>query len=73
MDQNVLRHFQKDLKAFSEYLRSSKRILALSGAGLSAPSGISTFRWSKDIFRGYYPPMLSAKDKFQEDPILSWW
>jgi hypothetical protein len=64
---------EKDIKAFSEHLRSSKRILALFGAGLSAPSGISTFRGSKDIFRGYNPPMLSTKDTFQEGPVLSWW
>jgi NAD-dependent SIR2 family protein deacetylase len=63
----------QDIQEFSDHLRSSHRILALFGAGLSAPSGISTFRGSKDVFRGYDPPMLSTKEKLQEDPVLSWW
>ncbi|KAK2004982.1 hypothetical protein LX36DRAFT_705873 [Colletotrichum falcatum] len=33
-----------DVAGFHEALRSSKRILALCGAGLSASSGLPTFR-----------------------------
>ena len=47
--------------------------MALFGAGLSAPSGILTFRGSIDVFRGYDPPMLSTIDIFREDPVLTWW
>jgi NAD-dependent deacetylase sirtuin 5 len=61
------------LADFTKHLQSSERILALFGAGLSAPSGLATFRGSQDIFRGYDPPMLSTLRRFEEDPILSWW
>jgi NAD-dependent SIR2 family protein deacetylase len=64
---------ESEIKSFKQHLKSSDRILALFGAGLSAPSGLSTFRGTQDIFRGYDPPMLSTIQKFREDPILMWW
>lgn len=63
----------KALADFTKHLQSSQRILALFGAGLSAPSGLATFRGSQDVFRGYDPPMLTTHRRFEDDPILSWW
>ena len=37
-------NMDKDLKSFHDYLKKSKRVLALCGAGLSASSGLPTFR-----------------------------
>jgi NAD-dependent deacetylase sirtuin 5 len=72
-DTDVPPIYSIDLKSFQQHLQQSHRILALFSAGLSAPSGISTFRSSNSIFRGYDLPMLTTVSKFVEDPILSWW
>jgi NAD-dependent deacetylase sirtuin 5 len=61
---------------FPAYLAKSKRILCLVGAGLSASSGISTFRDSKGkdkFWRDYQVSVLSVSGMFVEDPINSWW
>ena len=34
-----------DMRAFREILSKAKNIVVLSGAGISAESGIPTFRW----------------------------
>lgn len=40
-----------DLQSFTEYLKGCDRILALLGAGLSASSGLPTFRGAGKFFR----------------------
>lgn len=40
-----------DKQSFSAYLRSPSRVLALVGAGLSAPSGLPTFRGPGEMWR----------------------
>ncbi|KAI1498961.1 Sir2 family protein [Biscogniauxia marginata] len=55
---------------FHSKLASSQRILALCGAGLSAPSGLATFQgpqWSSERARA----LMSAK-RFAADPDLVW-
>lgn len=39
------------MKEFHELLKGSKRILALCGAGLSAASGLDTFRGAGGMWR----------------------
>jgi NAD-dependent deacetylase len=54
-------------------VRSARRIAVLSGAGMSAESGIPTFRdaltglWAK-----FDPQQLATKAGFQRDPALVW-
>ncbi|KAF2433155.1 DHS-like NAD/FAD-binding domain-containing protein [Tothia fuscella] len=62
-------------EAFPAYVASSKRIICLTGAGLSASSGIQTFRDKngKDRFwRDYQVSVLATAAFFKEDPVLSW-
>ena len=63
----------EEFTAFTEYLKSSKRILALLGAGLSASSGVATFRGADRLWRGYEPSDLSDNEAFFKDPVLVWW
>ncbi|KAF2138918.1 uncharacterized protein K452DRAFT_320585 [Aplosporella prunicola CBS 121167] len=62
---------QADIASFSEHLRSSKRILALCGAGMSAASGIPTFRGSGRFWREYGGEISSMK-LFSQNPSLVW-
>ncbi|KAF7553181.1 hypothetical protein G7Z17_g3799 [Cylindrodendrum hubeiense] len=61
-----------DVEAFHEVLRSSKRILALCGAGLSASSGLPTFRGAGGLWRNYEATQLATMNAFRTDPGLVW-
>lgn len=61
-----------DVASFVQHLQSSKRIVALLGAGLSASSGLPTFRGAGGLWRTYDAIMLATPKAFQSDPGLSW-
>lgn len=61
-----------DLHAFQDYLLQSRTILAVVGAGLSASSGLQTFRGSNGLWRNYSPIDLATPDAFHIDPGLVW-
>jgi NAD-dependent deacetylase sirtuin 5 len=62
-----------DFTSFTAALQSSQRIFALLGAGLSASSGLATFRGNHRYWRGIEPQDLSDIDAFSKDPVLVWW
>jgi NAD-dependent deacetylase len=55
-------------------LVNSKKVCILSGAGISAESGVSTFRDSKTgaLWDKFDPKKLSSMNGFEEDPALVW-
>ncbi|MCJ1380119.1 hypothetical protein MMC17_003222 [Xylographa soralifera] len=61
-----------DLESFSAHLRSSTNILALLGAGLSASSGLPTFRGVGGLWRNHDATMLATPEAFDADPGLVW-
>ncbi|OAQ74041.1 NAD-dependent histone deacetylase, silent information regulator Sir2 [Pochonia chlamydosporia 170] len=61
-----------DVEAFHEVLRSSRRILALCGAGLSASSGLPTFRGAGGLWRMHEATKLATMRAFMTDPGLVW-
>ena len=63
---------QADLESFSSHLRSSDRILALLGAGLSAASGLPTFRGAGGLWRSHDAMLLATPEAFQANPGLVW-
>lgn len=60
------------LPAFHARLRSARRILALCGAGLSAGSGLPTFRGAGGYWRGHEAASLATPEAFAADPGLVW-
>ncbi|MCH2133166.1 MAG: NAD-dependent protein deacylase [Phycisphaerales bacterium] len=59
------------ITAAREVVRRGRRITCFSGAGLSAPSGVGTFRDPGDGWWSRYDPMrLASPDGFHEDPAL---
>jgi NAD-dependent SIR2 family protein deacetylase len=69
----------QELKKAAEILDKCKRLLILTGAGMSADSGIPTFRDANGIYRdspfgrqGLRPERLSNGACFLEDPEMSW-
>jgi len=61
-----------DVGSFVRHLQSSKRIVALLGAGLSASSGLPTFRGAGGLWRTYDATMLATPEAFDSDPGLVW-
>ncbi|KAF2749503.1 DHS-like NAD/FAD-binding domain-containing protein [Sporormia fimetaria CBS 119925] len=61
-----------DLKSFQDHLKNSKRILALLGAGLSASSGLPTFRGAGGLWRTHDATELATPEAFARDPGLVW-
>src|SRR5271156_724774 len=61
-----------DLHSFTDHLQSSTRILALLGAGLSASSGLPTFRGKGGLWRTFPSTSLATPEAFEENPALSW-
>ncbi|KAI0301817.1 DHS-like NAD/FAD-binding domain-containing protein [Multifurca ochricompacta] len=61
-----------DMAAFKELLSSSKHIIAVAGAGLSAGSGISTFRESGGMWRKYNGISLTSYGAFKSNPSRIW-
>lgn len=60
------------LQEARERLRSADRAVALTGAGVSAASGVPTFRGEEGLWRDYRPEELATPDAFTEDPVTVW-
>lgn len=58
--------------SFVEHLKSSTRILALFGAGLSAASGVPTFRGAGGFWREHDATELATPEAFNRDPSFAW-
>ncbi|KAH9899071.1 DHS-like NAD/FAD-binding domain-containing protein [Xylariomycetidae sp. FL2044] len=57
---------------FRALLSRSTRVLALCGAGLSASSGLPTFRGAGGLWRNHESTSLATPEAFMEDPALVW-
>lgn len=60
------------VESFTTHLRCSTRILALVGAGLSASSGLPTFRGAGGLWRNHDAMSLATPEAFNADPVLVW-
>jgi len=53
-------------------LAVADRIVVLTGAGISAESGLPTFRGSDGVWKSLRPEVLARVDGFTRDPATSW-
>src|SRR5262245_22695205 len=63
---------ESDLHSAAIRLRQAKRLLVLTGAGISAESGVPTFRGPGGLWREYRPEQLATAEAFARDPRLVW-
>src|SRR5688572_2730558 len=61
-----------DLQALAARLRAARRVTAITGAGVSAASGVPTFRGEDGLWRRYRPEDLATAQAFARDPALLW-
>jgi NAD-dependent deacetylase len=63
---------QSDIGAISDILLTAKNICLLTGAGISAESGIPTFRGEEGLWKTYRAEQLATPMAFIQDPQLVW-
>jgi NAD-dependent deacetylase len=56
----------------SAMLAGARAVAVLTGAGISAESGVPTFRGSGGLWRQFRPEDLATPAAFQRDPALVW-
>lgn len=59
-------------KEFTDKLLTAKKIVFFTGAGISAESGIATFRGHDGIWNKMKPEELASFDAFMRNPDLVW-
>jgi len=57
---------------FLDKLKDAKKIVFFTGAGISAESGIPTFRGKDGIWNKMKPEELASFDAFIRNPNLVW-
>ncbi len=53
-------------------LRGAARVVVFTGAGISAESGVPTFRGAGGLWGRYRPEDLATPEAFARDPVLVW-
>jgi len=61
-----------DLAQAREWLSAATRVAVLTGAGISAESGVPTFRGEGGLWKEYKPEDLATPEAFAKDPRLVW-
>ncbi|MFZ5875006.1 MAG: SIR2 family NAD-dependent protein deacylase [Nitrospirota bacterium] len=60
------------IERLRDLLNGAARVTVLTGAGISAESGIPTFRGPEGVWNHYRPEDLATPEAFARDPELVW-
>jgi len=63
---------EQQIKALRDALVKAERVAAMTGAGISAESGVPTFRGADGLWRNYNVMELATPTAFARDPELVW-
>lgn len=72
MAASTLPECMSDMNAFRKILASAKHVVALTGAGVSAESGVPTFRGAGGLWRKFQAQQVATPSAFKADPSLVW-
>ncbi len=61
-----------DLARAREWIAAAHRLVVLTGAGISAESGLPTFRGPNGLWRNQRPEQLATPEAFARDPKTVW-
>ena len=61
-----------DVEQAREWLAAATSVAVLTGAGISAESGVPTFRGAGGLWKDYKPEDLATPEAFAKDPRLVW-
>jgi NAD-dependent deacetylase len=60
------------LERAAALLRPARKVAVLTGAGISAESGLATFRGSNGLWEGHRVEEVATPEAFGRDPLLVW-
>ena len=60
------------LERLADRLRAARAVTVMTGAGISAESGVPTFRGADGLWRNFSATDLATPDAFDRDPALVW-
>ena len=63
---------EKDIIALKEALKKADKVAVLTGAGISAESGVPTFRGADGLWQNYQVTELATPEASAKDPELVW-
>lgn len=63
---------EKYIKITAEKIKGSQNLVVLTGAGISAESGIPTFRGNDGLWKNFRPEELATPYAFERNPELVW-
>jgi NAD-dependent protein deacetylase/lipoamidase len=63
---------EQQLRALASRVRAARAITVMTGAGVSAASGVPTFRGPEGLWRTFRPEDLATPEAFERDPALVW-
>lgn len=63
---------EKAVKEIRARLSQARAVAVLTGAGISADSGVPTFRGADGLWRNFRAEDLATPDAFERDPQLVW-
>ena len=63
---------ERQVEAAAGVLRAARRVVVFTGAGVSADSGLATFRGPGGMWRGRDAMALATPDAFAADPAIVW-
>jgi NAD-dependent deacetylase len=56
----------------ASWMRAAQRVVVLTGAGISAESGVPVFRGAGGLWRDFRPEQLATPEAFARQPELVW-
>jgi NAD-dependent protein deacetylase/lipoamidase len=63
---------EQPLRALASRVRAARAVTVMTGAGISAASGVPTFRGPEGLWRSFRPEDLATPAAFARDPALVW-
>ncbi len=63
---------EENIRLLAERIAPAARITVLTGAGVSAASGIPTFRGPNGLWKSFRPEELATPEAFRRDPRMVW-
>lgn len=62
----------QDIGRAADLLRGANRVAVLTGAGVSAESGVPTFRGAGGLWEGHHVQEVATPEAFAHDPAMVW-
>jgi NAD-dependent deacetylase len=63
---------ESEIEALKGILQDAEKIMVLTGAGISAESGVPTFRGADGLWKNYRATELATPEAFSRNPKLVW-